>query len=410
MTRCCCPAVRRLRRLPITGLASTAAAARWRRSRGGSRLSGSALRPVLVGGGHAGADLDGAQPVVEPGARLLGSVELRPARHLRNRRLLSGAVVSAHGVSLDPVTDLWAALVATAVSLVLAIPSLRLRGIYVSLLTFGFAEVVRLLIISDKSGDTGGTFGLSGFDGYGLQTMEPDQRARVIYWIALAGVLVTLIVIFFIIRSPSRHRIDGSSRQPFPCGRPRGQPAEVPDGLVRHLGFLRWTCRRSLRLHLRRCVPLTHGTGPDDATRDDDGDRWARHPERPFDRHCRAHLCSGRASAVARVQADHARSATARDHRGHAAWPGTSAGGGPRTALEVDGRRRGTERPITPWLVAGLFRRQILGAMAARASWAHHGRTANPSTSMRVRPPRSIATIFNVRVAEVLKRLVHAST
>lgn len=93
-------------------------------------------------------------------------------------------------------------IIAMAVSLVLAVPALRLRGIYVSLLTFGFAEVVRLLILADKSGTTGGTFGLSGFDGYGLQSMPPDQRARVIYWIALAGVLVTLLVIFLIIRSP----------------------------------------------------------------------------------------------------------------------------------------------------------------------------------------------------------------
>lgn len=91
---------------------------------------------------------------------------------------------------------------AMAVSLVLAVPSLRLRGIYVSLLTFGFAEVVRLLIITDKSGTTGGTFGLSGFDGFGLQSMEPDQRARVIYWIALVGVLLTLVVLYLLVRSP----------------------------------------------------------------------------------------------------------------------------------------------------------------------------------------------------------------
>lgn len=114
----------------------------------------------------------------------------------------SAALLSLHTGFPWILSLIVGALIATAVSLVLAIPSLRLRGIYVSLLTFGFAEVVRLLIISDKSGNTGGTFGLSGFDGYGLQSMEPDQRARVIYWIALAGVLVTLIVIFFIIRSP----------------------------------------------------------------------------------------------------------------------------------------------------------------------------------------------------------------
>ena len=89
----------------------------------------------------------------------------------------------------------------TLVSLILAIPSLRLRGIYVSLLTFGFAEVVRLLIIADKSDLTGGPFGLSDFPGFGLTSGGVD-RARTLYWIALAFVLVTALVMYFVIRSP----------------------------------------------------------------------------------------------------------------------------------------------------------------------------------------------------------------
>lgn len=93
------------------------------------------------------------------------------------------------------------AIASTLVSLALAIPSLRLRGIYVSLLTFGFAEVVRLLIITDKSDITGGPFGLSDFPGFGL-TSGGAERARTLYWIALAFVLVTAFVMYVVMRSP----------------------------------------------------------------------------------------------------------------------------------------------------------------------------------------------------------------
>lgn len=114
----------------------------------------------------------------------------------------TAALVSSRTGLPWPLAVVIAGVGAMLVSLVLAIPSLRLRGIYVSLLTFGFAEVVRLLIIADKSGVTGGTFGLSGFPGYGLSGVEPQQRARLIYWIALAGVALTLLAMYFVVRSP----------------------------------------------------------------------------------------------------------------------------------------------------------------------------------------------------------------
>ena len=94
-----------------------------------------------------------------------------------------------------------AGLAAMLVSMGLALPSLRLRGIYVSLLTFGFAEVVRLLIITDKTGITGGPFGLSDFTGYGITATGID-KSRLLYWIALGAVLLTSAVVFLVIRSP----------------------------------------------------------------------------------------------------------------------------------------------------------------------------------------------------------------
>lgn len=92
--------------------------------------------------------------------------------------------------------------VAMVASVIIAVPALRLRGIYVSLLTFGFAEVVRLLVIADQSGFTGGSFGLSNVPGYRLTDLDPQLRSRVYYWIAFGVMLLSSAVVFFVIRSP----------------------------------------------------------------------------------------------------------------------------------------------------------------------------------------------------------------
>ena len=97
---------------------------------------------------------------------------------------------------------LGAGLAAATASLVLAVPALRVRGIYVSLLTFGFAEVVRLLVIADQSGFTGGSFGLSDVPGFRLDHLDPQTRYRAHYWIALAAMLAATAVVLFVTRSP----------------------------------------------------------------------------------------------------------------------------------------------------------------------------------------------------------------
>ncbi|CAB4330935.1 MAG: hypothetical protein F2839_00855 [Actinobacteria bacterium] len=113
----------------------------------------------------------------------------------------AAGLVSLHTSLPWPVAMLIGGISAMAVSLVLAFPTLRLRGIYVSLLTFGFAEVIRLLIISDQSGITGGTFGLSGFKGFGLADVESQLRQKYFYWIALVVALVSSAVFYRVIHS-----------------------------------------------------------------------------------------------------------------------------------------------------------------------------------------------------------------
>jgi branched-chain amino acid transport system permease protein len=112
------------------------------------------------------------------------------------------ALISLHS-SLPP----WLAIVlgglgAAAASGVIGIPVLRLRGIYASLLTFSFAEVVRLLVISDESGVTGGSFGLSGIPDIAFAGYAPDARQRAYYWLALALVVLTAVFIYLFIHSP----------------------------------------------------------------------------------------------------------------------------------------------------------------------------------------------------------------
>lgn len=112
------------------------------------------------------------------------------------------ALISLHS-GLPP----WLALIlggcaAAAVSIVIGIPVLRLRGIYASLLTFAFGEVVRLLVISDESGLTGGSFGLSGIPGLAFEGLPPDEQQRAYYWLALALVVATASFIYVFIHSP----------------------------------------------------------------------------------------------------------------------------------------------------------------------------------------------------------------
>lgn len=114
-----------------------------------------------------------------------------------------GAYSAAMLVTYLPVSP-WiaiplAGIVSGLIALLLSIPVLRLRGIYVSLLTFGFAEVVRLLIVADQSGTTGGSYGLSGFGGLGF---TGPQALSINYWIGLAAAVVTTLILFVLVRSP----------------------------------------------------------------------------------------------------------------------------------------------------------------------------------------------------------------
>jgi branched-chain amino acid transport system permease protein len=79
-----------------------------------------------------------------------------------------------------------------AVSILVAIPTLRLFGIYTSLLTFSFAEVVQYAIMNDGSGLTGGSFGFPAVKGL-YSSLTPIASMHAYYWTILLIVVATTI-------------------------------------------------------------------------------------------------------------------------------------------------------------------------------------------------------------------------
>jgi branched-chain amino acid transport system permease protein len=93
------------------------------------------------------------------------------------------------------------AVAAMGAALVMVLPSIRLRGIYASMLTFAFAEVVRLLIIADNSGLTGGPFGLQGVPSL-FARLSPLGELWAHYWMALGLTAAVMLLIHRLMNSP----------------------------------------------------------------------------------------------------------------------------------------------------------------------------------------------------------------
>lgn len=112
-----------------------------------------------------------------------------------------GGLLIIHA-SLPP----WLAIVAggvggTLLAVLLALPTLRLYGIYTSLLTFGAAQVVQLVIQNDTSGTTGGSLGMPSVEGL-FTSLDPLWSARAYYWLVLAVVVVVAVGTALLVRSP----------------------------------------------------------------------------------------------------------------------------------------------------------------------------------------------------------------
>ena len=86
-------------------------------------------------------------------------------------------------------------------AVIMVLPSIRLRGIYASMLTFAFAEVVRLLIIADSSGFTGGPFGLTGVTGL-FDNLSSSASLRAYFWLCLILCAAVMLLVHRMMNSP----------------------------------------------------------------------------------------------------------------------------------------------------------------------------------------------------------------
>lgn len=104
----------------------------------------------------------------------------------------------AHSFVIMPTSILAAAVVAGIFGLIVGLPSLRLKGDYLAIVTLGFAEIFRLVISSAQTGggtsgigamlaDLGGQQGYGGPDGHGV----PHYAGP--FWI-VGGVVVSILI------------------------------------------------------------------------------------------------------------------------------------------------------------------------------------------------------------------------
>jgi branched-chain amino acid transport system permease protein len=91
-------------------------------------------------------------------------------------------------------------LFSAAVSVLLAFPTLRLFGIYTSLLTFSFAEVVQYVALNDPHGLTGGSFGYPYVPGL-FSDMSQGDYLRAYYWVCAAVIVAACFAVAWLRQS-----------------------------------------------------------------------------------------------------------------------------------------------------------------------------------------------------------------
>ncbi len=94
------------------------------------------------------------------------------------------------------------ALAAVLASMVVGLPTLRLRGVYVVLLTLAFHEILRVLIATDESGLTGGAFGLYNVPTFGLELLGLRGNMMFHYYFSMLLCILILFAIYKITYSP----------------------------------------------------------------------------------------------------------------------------------------------------------------------------------------------------------------
>ena len=84
---------------------------------------------------------------------------------------------------------------------IIVLPVIRLRGFFAALLTFAVAEVVRLLVLADGTGFTGGRFGLSGVPGL-FDHLSYSGSLRASFWLTLVLSAAVMLLVRGMMDSP----------------------------------------------------------------------------------------------------------------------------------------------------------------------------------------------------------------
>lgn len=103
------------------------------------------------------------------------------------------------------ITTASAAVIGVIISLIasgiMAVPSIRLKGVYVILFTISFHELFRNLLMTDTTGFTGGQFGLPPYEGFVSKEIPVSERTTIYYFIGLILFLSVTGVMAMIFRS-----------------------------------------------------------------------------------------------------------------------------------------------------------------------------------------------------------------
>ncbi|HEU0193867.1 MAG TPA: branched-chain amino acid ABC transporter permease [Gaiellales bacterium] len=86
------------------------------------------------------------------------------------------------------------------ISVLLAFPTLRLFGIYTSLLTFSFAQVVQAVALNDPRGLTGGSYGYPSVPPL-FSSLDQEAYLRNYYWVCLAVVVLSCFAVAWLRQS-----------------------------------------------------------------------------------------------------------------------------------------------------------------------------------------------------------------
>jgi branched-chain amino acid transport system permease protein len=112
--------------------------------------------------------------------------------------------VLSFSIGLSPWASIWAApILAAIVSLIIGLPTLRLRGIYVVLLTLAFHELLRNWITTGPQWISGGGYGLVRVPRLGFEHVMGPQYDRVFYYYLGAAIFgLATYAIWRILNSP----------------------------------------------------------------------------------------------------------------------------------------------------------------------------------------------------------------